>query len=309
MIRGIWPRISKLINFITTDIWRINLKDLPRKKSFLVRQIRTMLLAMRGFYEDKCLLSASSLTFYSLLSIVPVLAMAFGIAKGFGFETLLEKELIEKLPGQETILLKVVDFSKRLLENTQGGMIAGIGVIVLLWTVIKLLGHIESSFNEIWGVRRSRPFVRKMSDYLSVMLIGPIFVVVSSSATLFITTQINRIAENTALLSMLNPLIVLMLKMLPYCLIGILLTIIYILMPNTRVKVKSGLVAGIIAGAVFVSVQWGYINFQIVIAKYNAIYGSFAAIPLFLIWLQLSWLIVLFGAEISFAIQDVGTYE
>ncbi len=305
----IWTVLSKMVDFMKTDVWRISLKDLPRKKSFFVKQLRTVLLAIRGFDEDKCLLRASSLTFYSLLSIVPVVAMAFGIAKGFGFEKLLEKQLLEKIPGQEEILIQVVDFAQKLLENTKGGMIAGIGVVILLWSVLKLLGHIESSFNEIWDIRQSRTPARKFSDYLSIMLISPIFMVVSSSVTVFITTQITHVAERTSLLWMFSPFIMWALKMLPYCLVGFLLTIVYMLMPNTKVNLKSGFVAGMIAGVTYVVLQWGYINFQVGIAKYNAIYGSFAALPLFLIWLQLSWLIVLFGAEISFAVQNVDTYE
>ena len=195
MINKIWTMLSDIIKFITIDIWRIRLKDLPRKKSFFIKQLRTILLAMRGFDEDKCLLRASSLTFYTLLSVVPVVAMAFGIAKGFGFEAYLEKELYERLPGQETILLQVVDFAHKLLENTKGGMIAGIGVVLLFWAVMKLLGHIESSFNEIWEIRNSRTIVRKISDYISITLISPIFLVVSGSLTIFITTQITQITE------------------------------------------------------------------------------------------------------------------
>lgn len=309
MINRIWTVLSNIIKFVTTDIWRIRLKDLPRKKSFLIKQLRTVLLAVRGFDEDKCLLRASSLTFYTLLSIVPVVAMAFGIAKGFGFENYFEKQLYENLPGQETVLLQVVDFAQKLLENTKGGMIAGIGVIILFWSVMKLLGHIESSFNEIWEIRKSRTVLRKLTDYIAIMLISPIFLVVSGSITIFITTQITQITERVSLLGMFSPLIMLGLKMLPYGLIGILMTIIYMMMPNTKVNIKSGVIAGIVAGAAYVLLQWGYINFQVGIAKYNAIYGSFAALPLFLIWLQLSWLIVLFGAEISFAIQNVDTYE
>lgn len=309
MIKNAYDMISKIVGFITTDIWRMRLKDLPRKKSFFIKQLRTILLAIRGFDEDKCLLRASSLTFYTLLSIVPVVAMAFGIAKGFGFEHYLEKQFFEKFPGQETVLVQIVDFAQKLLENTKGGVIAGIGVVILFWSVMKLLGHIESSFNEIWEIRKSRTIVRKLSDYISIMLISPILMVVSGSITLFITTQITQITERVSLLGMFSPLIMLGLKTLPYCLIGVLFTIIYILMPNTKVNLKSGLIAGLVAGATYVILQWGYINFQVGIAKYNAIYGSFAALPLFLIWLQLSWLIVLFGAEISFAIQNVDTYE
>lgn len=299
----------KIVDFIKTDIWRISLKDLSRKKSFLFKQLRTVLLAMRGFDEDKCLLRASSLTFYSLLSIVPVVAMAFGIAKGFGFESLLEKQLFEKFPGQEKVLVQVVDFARALLENAKGGMIAGIGTIVLLWSVIKLLGHIESSFNEVWGIKKSRTAARKFSDYLSIMLISPVFVVVSGSVTIFIKTQITHITEKVSLLWVFSPLIMWILNLLPYFLISTLFTIIYLLMPNTKVNFRPGVIAGMIAGASYVILQWGYINFQFGIAGYNAIYGSFAALPLFLVWLQLSWLVVLFGAEISFAIQNVDAYE
>ncbi len=309
MIKNIWNVLSRITEFVTVDIWRIRLKDLPRKKSFLIKQLRTVILAIRGFDEDKCLLRASSLTFYSLLSIVPVVAMAFGIAKGFGFERYLEEQIFERLPGQEKILLQIIEFAKKLLENTKEGVILGIGIAILLWTVIKLLSHIESAFNDIWEIKKSRTAARKFSDYLSIMLISPFFVVISSSMTLFITTQIMHITERLSLLGAFSPLIVLALRILPYCLIGMFFTIVYILMPNTKVSFRSGLIAGLVAGSTYVLVQWGYINFQVGIAKYNAIYGSFAALPLFLIWMQLSWLIVLFGAEISFAIQNVETYE
>jgi len=308
-MQKIWALIVKAFEFVKTDIWRISLKDLPRIKSFFIQQLRTVILAIRGFDEDRCFLRASSLTFYSLLSIVPVLAMAFGIAKGFGFERFLEKDLYEKFPGQEEILVQVVGFAQKLLENTKGGMIAGIGIVFLLWSVIKLLGHIENSFNDIWEIKKSRSPVRKLSDYLSIMLISPIFLVVSGSVTIFIKSQIMHILESVSILGVFSPVIVLGLKFLPHCLIGALLTIVYMVMPNTRVSFKSGFIAGMIAGISYEVVQLFYINSQVGIAKYNAVYGSFAAFPLFLFWLQVSWLIVLFGAEISFAIQNVKTYE
>ncbi len=300
---------SKIINFIKTDIWRIRVKNLPRKKSFIIRQLRIILLTVRGYVGDKCTLRASSLTFYSLLSIVPVVAMAFGIAKGFGFQKLLEKQLLEKFSGQEEVMVQIVSFARSLLENTKGGMIAGIGVAVLLWSVIKLLGNIERSFNDIWEIKKPRTIGRKFSDYLSIILVSPVLVSLSSSVTVFITTQVTQITEKVALLGIVSPLIFFILKLLPYCLVWILFTFIYILMPNTKVNFSSGFIAGVIAGTIFQVAQGAYINFQVGVAKYNAIYGSLAALPLFLVWLQLSWLIVLFGAEISFAYQYVDTYE
>ncbi len=301
--------ILKIINFIKADIWRIRLNTIPPGKSFLIKQTRIVLLAFRGFDEDKCRLRASALTFYSLLSIVPILAMLFGIAKGFGLEKVLERQLLEKMPGQEQVINKMIAFSNSLLKNTHGGVIAGIGVAILFWTVIKVLSDIEYSFNDIWGVKKARPIGRKICDYLSVMLICPLLIIIASSATVFIISQITAIIQKLALLEIFSTAIFFILKWLPYCIIWILFTFLYIFMPNTKVKFSSALVAGIIAGTVYQIVQTIYISCQIGVAKYNAIYGSFAALPLFLIWLQLSWLIILFGAEISFAHQNVDTYE
>jgi len=300
---------AKIIEFIRIGIWRIRLKDTSRIKYFFIKQLRILILAIRGFAEDKCPLSASALTFYSILSIVPVVAMAFGIAKGFGFQKLLEKELLDKFQGQEEVMNRVVAFAHSLLENTKGHMIASIGILFLLWTVIKLLSQIERSFNDIWEVKNPRTYGRKFSDYLSIMLISPILFILSSSVTVFITTQIAVITQKVALLGMFSPIIFFMLKLIPYGLIWILFVFIYILMPNTKVNFSSGLIAGVIAGTIYQIAQWAYITFQVGMARYNAIYGSFAALPLFLIWIQLSWLIVLFGAEISFAYQYVDTYD
>ena len=304
-------RITRVIEFFTSDIWRVRLQDLPFGKSFVIKQLRIVILTLRGFYEDKCFFRASSLTFYTLLSIVPVAAMLFGVAKGFGFEKLLRKEIFERFPGaaQQEVLTKVIEFAESLLEATKGGLIAGVGLVVLFWSVIKVLGHIETSLNDIWKVKENRTWGRKFSDYLAVMLISPLLIIVSSSATVFITSQITELTSQNKLLGMISPLISQSFKLIPYVLIWILFSVIYVLLPNTKIKLKSGIVAGVIAGTIFQVVQWLYISFQIGTARYNAIYGSFAALPLFLMWVQISWWVVLFGAELSFANQNVATYE
>lgn len=301
--------IINLVDFLKNGIWRIRARRLSKTRSLLLRQLRIFILAFRGFNEDKCQLRASALTFYSLLSIVPIAAMAFGIAKGFGFEKRLELVLLEKFQGQEEVIGRVIEFAQSFLENTQGGVIAGIGVGVLFWTVIKVLGNIEKSFNDIWGVKRSRTMGRKLSDYLSIMLLCPILLIMSSSMTVMITSQVTLILEKITILGIFAPLIMMGLKVLPYIFLWVLFTFIYTFMPNTKVLFRSGLLGGIIAGTIYQLAQWGYITFQVGASKYGAIYGSFAALPLFLIWLQISWLIVLFGAEISFAEQNVETYE
>ena len=307
--QGIGELVSNFFSFIRDDIWRIRLTDLPFGKSFLIRQLRIIILAIRGYDEDRCLLRASSLTFYTLLSIVPVAAMFFGVAKGFGFERRLQEVLFERFPGQDEVLSQIIAFSNSLLEQTQGGLIAGIGLVVLFWSVLKVLGNIEMALNDIWEIKKPRTWGRKFSDYLSIMLISPILILISGSATVFITTQITQITQKVELLGLISPLITFLLKFTPYVLIWTLFTILYIIMPNTKVNFKAGLVGGVVAGTLYQIAQWAYISFQIGAAKYNAIYGSFAALPLFLMWLQISWWIVLFGAELSFANQNVNTYE
>jgi membrane protein len=307
--QGIGDLISNFFYFIRVDIWRIRLADLPFGRSFLIKQLRMIILAFRGYDEDRCLLRASSLTFYTLLSIVPVAAMFFGVAKGFGFERRLQEELFNRFPGQEEVLNQIISFSNSLLEQTQGGLIAGIGMLVLFWSVLKVLGHIEMALNDIWGIKESRSWGRKFSDYLSIMLISPLLVLISGSATVFIKTQVTQVTQKVELLGVISPLIFLLLNFTPYVLIWTLFTILYVIMPNTKVNFKAGLLGGVVAGTLYQIAQWGYISFQIGAAKYNAIYGSFAALPLFLMWLQISWWIVLFGAELSFANQNVDTYE
>jgi membrane protein len=301
--------LSRITHFIRTEIWRTRLKDHSRPKSFLIKQIRVLALAVRGYQEDSCKFRASALTFYSLLSIVPVVAMMFGVAKGFGLEKKVEAEILQRFKGQEKVVVEIVGFANSLLENAKGGVIAGIGVAILFWTIVKVLGNIENSFNEIWGVKKGRGIGRKFSDYLSIMLLCPILLVMAGSATVVVSSQILIIMQKIPLIRSLGPVVTVSLKLVPYFMIWLMFTFVLIFIPNTKVRFKAGLVAGIVSGTIFQLVQWAYINFQIGVAKYGAIYGSFAALPLFLMWLQISWLVVLFGAELAFAMQNVETYE
>jgi len=303
--------MQRLITFFTKDIWRIRAGDLSKWRYTLLQYLRIFILAVRGFASDSCSLRASALTFYTIMSVVPVVAMGFGIAKGFGMEKLLREQITKNLQGQEEVANNIIAFSEKLLKNAQGGIVAGIGIALLLWTVIKVLGNIEKSFNHIWGVERSRGLIRKFTDYMSMMLICPILLVMSSGITVVLRTEVDTIAMKFHELGLgaVTPLFFVLLSLLPLVIGWVVFGLVYIFMPNTKVNVKSGMVAGIVAGTLFQIVQIIYVVFQVGVNKYGAIYGSFAALPLFLVWLQLSWLVVLFGAELSFAHQNVETYE
>jgi len=298
-----------VMNFLSRGVWNMRLKDLSGHRYFLIRQLRIYLLAVKGFYEDKCQLRASALTFYSILSVVPVLAMGFGIAKGFGLERMIENELKSSLSGQEEVLNWIIEFANKMLDNTKEAYIAGLGFVILFWSVIKVLSNIEESFNDVWRIKKSRTWGRKFSDYTAVMIFAPILLIGSSAGTVFLKTMIQEVTQGNTLLETVGPFLTFLINLAPYFLVWILFTLLYTFMPNTHVKFKSGLIAGIIAGTIYQIFQILYIEFQGMVTTYNAIYGSFAALPLFLMWLQLSWLVVLFGAEISFAEQNVENYE
>ncbi|HEY7316444.1 MAG TPA: YihY/virulence factor BrkB family protein [Candidatus Binatia bacterium] len=302
-------KLSAIVQFLNTDIWRLQAHKLPPRRLFWITPLRVLLLAARRFNLNKCDLRASALTFYSLLSIVPVVAMAFAVAKGFGVEKVLGEQLMTRLEGQEEVAEKIIGFAQSMLENTKGGAIAGVGIVVLFWTVIKVLGNIENSFNDIWGVKTPRTMGRKFADYLSVTMIFPVLMILAGSITVLLTTQLSLMVERLSFLGYLADALLFLIKILPYGVLWLAFTFIYVFMPNTKVELKSALWGGILAGTIYQLIQLAYIRFQIGVSSYGAIYGSFAALPLFLVWLQLSWLIVLFGAEISFAHQNVATYE
>jgi membrane protein len=300
---------SGWIHFLTRDVWRIRGSDLSPHHSLLLRGVRIVILSVRGMMRDRAPLRASALTFYSLLSIVPVAAMIFGIAKGFGFERNLQKVLMKSLEGQEQVVERILGFANALLATVKGGFVAGVGLIILFYTIIKILSNIENAFNDIWGIKKARSVGRKVTDYLSIMLIGPILFVLSSTMTVLVSGGIMKVVERIAYLKVVSPGISFLLGFLPYISLWLLFSFVYIFLPNTKIKLTSGILGGVIAGTLYHFFQLGYIHLQIEVARYNAIYGSFAALPLFFIWMQAGWLIVLFGAEIAFAHENVETYE
>lgn len=297
---------KRVTHFLTHNLWRVRLDKLNKKQGFLVRQLRVFSLAINGFNEDKCLLKATALTYYTLFSIVPIIALAFAIAKGFGFEQTLQQDLLSKFQDQKDILTQAFVYADKMLANTKGGLIAGVGIVLLLWSIISLLNSIENSFNEIWEIKRGRTWTRKITDYLSIMLIGPIFIILSGGLTVWLKTGLDTVASNVSLIS---PATALLLKLFAFALIWGMFIFLYMALPNTKVTFKGAAMGSLVAAILFEVLQWAYVSSQIGVAQYNKIYGSFAALPLFLIWVQYSWFVVLFGAELTFAHQNVDHYE
>ncbi|MBD8390305.1 YihY/virulence factor BrkB family protein [Dysgonomonas sp. BGC7] len=302
MIEKIKQFATKLIRFLSYGIWRVNKQDHSSKKNSLYDIIKAFILAIRNIDGGQLFTRASALTYSTLLSIVPMLAVLFAIARGFGFQNIVKSQLFTYFSGQEEILNKATAFIDKSIEYAQGGVFLGIGIVLLLYTVINLLSNIEDNFNQIWQIKKGRTYFRMFTDYLALIIIAPVFLVCNAGLTLILNTT----AEEQHVIGLvITPFI----KLLPFLVTMLLFVILNIYIPNTKVKFTSALLGGVFTGICFQVFQTLYISGQIWISKYNAIYGSFAALPLLLLWLQLTWFFVLFGVQLTFAYQNVNKYS
>lgn len=270
----------------------------------LLKTVAIIVVSLDRFIKDAGNISASALTFYSVLSFIPVVALLLAIARGFGAAKALEEWIKEQSYTNPEVTEWVINIANKALENTQSNLVAGLGIVLLLWSVIRMLGSTELAMNRIWGVNKGRSLVKKFTDYMSILFIAPILVVLISSINVFMMSSLQEYAVGEGFLSYASAALKTVVALVPYVLVWFLFTFLYMFMPTTPVKFKHALIAGIAAGTVFQIVQWFYIRFQIGVSSYNAIYGGLAALPLLLVWLQLSWCIVLWGAELCFIMRN-----
>jgi len=299
MAKSMWTRWTQ---FWTEGLWNFRLEETFGWRRGFYRWLRIISLSIRGFITDRCILRASSLTYYTLMSVVPVLTIFFAIARGFGVQEALRETLLEKFQDQQTAILEIIAFAEKLLDQTRGSLIAGIGAVLLFWTAIQLLSSIEEALNHIWDIHKTRSFRRMFSEYFSWLFIAPFLFVLSNSAAVLILRHAEQWIGHLKFLFFI-------IQLTPYVLFWLLFSCLYYFLPNTKVRYSSAFIGGVVAGTLYFIAQWGYIYFQIGVSRYGAIYGSFAALPLFLIWVQVSWFLLLFGAEMSYAHQMVDTHE
>ena len=270
----------------------------------LLKTLAVIVVSLDRFIKDASTISASALTFYSTLSFIPVVALILAIARGFGAAKAFEDWLKEQTYTNPDVMEWVMSIANKALDNTQGGVIAGFGIVLLLWSVIRMLSSTELAMNRIWGVKKGRSLAKKFTDYMSILFIAPILVILISSMNVFMMSNLQAYAMDEGFLSYASAALKAILTLVPYVLVWFLFVFLYMFMPTTPVRFKYALVAGIIAGTIFQIVQWFYIKFQVGVSSYNAIYGGLAALPLLLVWLQLSWSIVLWGTELCYIMRN-----
>lgn len=281
-------------DYITRGVWH------DPRHSFKVTAAKVLNISIRSFMSTDLQVRAASLTYNTVLAIVPMLALVFAIGRGFGFQNLMQTQLLNYFPAQRQAITTALSFAERYTAQSSEGLFVGIGIVFLLWTLISLLGNVEDSFNKIWSIRSGRTIWRKITDYLAILLVLPVLMICGSGLSIFMST-----IAHMPIFGSITPALEVLLDGLSYVFTWLFFTGVYMLIPNTKVKFTNALMAGVLAGFAFQVLQWLFVSGQLYVSKYNAIYGSFSFLPLLLIWLQLVWLITLAGALVCYASQNV----
>lgn len=301
-------RIQRIREFIQYDLWRqsdIAIHDY--KKRLLYRTLQTIILVARGFKDKALNVRANSLSFSLLFAFVPLIAGVFAIARGFGFEELLRERLSSSFLAEANIVPVIIEWVDRYLETARDGLFLGIGLIVLIWAVYAFFNMLEHSFNNIWNVKQTRSFGRRLTNYMVVLLLVPIMIILTSGISIFL----NSTQSLAPVLQAIEPIRRVLLRTVPFIVASGVFTWIFIAIPNTKVRFLSAVIPGVIMGVLFQVVQIFSVYLVILFTRMSLVYGAFSAIPLILIWLHITCWLLLVGAELAFAIQnnDMFAYE
>ena len=299
-------KIRQLVHFFTRSLWRVTESDVSRGRYTSYNLMKIIIQTVKCFIKDRVWIRAAALSYTTLFSIIPIMALVFSIAKGFGFSNLLERFLRSSMVESGSIDT-VIGFIDNYRMWTQGGsgVFIGVGIIMLLWAIINLADGIESNMNAIWEIKKPRSYFRKLTDYMAIFIVFPIVIILYATVSIFMTTFYQNLASHEFISSFLHICI----KLAPYVLSGLIMTALFLFIPNTKVKFKNAFIPGMITGIIFQAFLYIYIQIQMSVSSYNAIYGSFAIIPMFMLWADISWSIILFGVEMSYVSQNIELYN
>jgi membrane protein len=295
------PRIQRIREFIQYDLWRqSHIGVHAPKKRLLYRILQTLILVGRGFKDQVLVVRANSLTFALLFAFIPMMALIYAVARGFGFEELVSQQLTGSFLAEANIAPILLEWVERYLATARDGLFVGIGLVVLIWAVYAFFNMLENSFNSIWNVKKTRSFGRRMTNYVMTLLLVPILVVVTSGISIFL----NSTEVLSSVLQSVEPLRKFMLRFIPFVATSAVFTWIFIAIPSTKVKFSSAIIPGVLMGFLYQVVQALSMYLVVLFTRMSIVYGAFSAIPLVLIWLNITCWLLLIGSALAFAIQN-----
>ncbi len=297
--------LERSFHFLRYDIWRNTVDEMTSSRRIGYKTIRTLVLAVRGYINDKLAVRASALTYSILFATVPILALMVGVARGFGFESIIKEALNDSFVGQANMVDTVMEFVQRYLETASGGVFVGVGIIALAWAIISFFLDLQQAFNDIWQVSSSSSYIRQFVTYIAILLLMPVLIITSTGLRIYF----GNTDAGSLFIKGISPLIQFFLLLTPYIVSWIMFLVLYMALPNTKVKFVNAGIAALFTSVFFNIFQQIYIWGQVFLNRYNVVYGSFAAVPLLLMFIQISCIIMLLGAEIAYASQNVANFD
>lgn len=290
---------TRAIAYWSGGIWADN------RKNWRVNTLKTLNLTISSFLNADLQSQACAMTYRTTLAVVPALALVFAIGRGFGFQNLLQDEIMNLFPSQHVALEHALSFVYSYLDQSSEGLFVGIGLVFLLWTLISLISSVENSFNLVFGVKQGRSFWRKITDYTALLLILPVLMICGGGLSIFLSSTLQDFFD----IKFMTPVLTILLEVLSWMFTWLFFAGMFVMIPNAKVRLPNALLAGVITGTGFRVLQWLFVTGQLYVTKYNAVYGSFSFLPLMLIWMQLTWVIILTGALLCYTSQTLSFYS
>jgi len=300
-------KLSQITEFVRYDMWRRTTTELDTwYKRLGYRVARTITLVVRGFTSKNLNDQAKALTYSLIFAVIPILAMIVAVAKGFGVADVIEKQLNASFLGETNMVPTIMSMVERYLETAQDGVFIGIGILILLWAVYSFFQSVEAAFNRIWNVKKSRSILRQATTYIAIVVLVPVLIVCSAGIDIFVNTTVESTIHVEALHDFFHTSGV---KMLQFALCWLFFTWMYVAIPNTKVRFWSGFIPGVLMGTLFQLLQMLSVYLIALLSRTSIVYGAFASIPILMTWLQWTSLLILIGAEMSYAIQNNEQFE
>lgn len=303
---GLKGTIERIEKFLLHDIWQLDMETISHAKARFVRYVRVLFITIRTFSSERIGNQAVCLSFFGTMAMVPFIAVTFAITDGFGLREYLQRMIYEYFDTSQEVVDQVIKYADNIIAAAQSNALGLISALLFVWLIFWMMLNVEAAFNHVWKVKKSRNFLRRLAVYGTVLLISPFVVLIMFSAFFMYGNAFDSIGFGAEVTDTLKSGIA---WIVVYVLTVLVLTAMYKFIPNKKVYFGPAFRAALISALFFVILQYLYIETQLFVARLSAIYGAVAAIPLFMFWMNFCWFIILFGAEISYAFQNVNNYN
>lgn len=305
-MKRIKHKTHKLKRFFSEDIWAMEMEELSKARARFIKYVKVLIITVKTFTQQKVGPRATALSYISMMAIVPIMAIVFGITGGFGLGDKLKEFMYANFGGNEQLIDTVLQFAQNIIDTAQSGWMGFFSALLFVWIVFRLMMNVETAFNNVWKVDQSRSFMRRFAFYIAILLLAPFVIFVMFAGSFVYSNALDYIGLNLEEFSFIKKFISWALFVI---VAGFTFSAMYKFIPNYKVNYSTALRAAFFAAFAFAAVQFFYLETQLLVSRLNGIYGTFAAVPLFMIWLNISWNIVLIGAEVSYAFQHVDSYN